>query len=72
MFSIRTTQPKRDTHVAPLGLGGLGVPTFYKHVAPLVLFIPRTVEHKDYTDNTGNARKTPQRRGEHREDEKTG
>ena len=37
MSLMRTTQPKHDTHVAPLGLGGLGVPIVYKHVAPLVL-----------------------------------
>ena len=37
MSLMRTTQPKHDTHVAPLGLGGLGVPIVYKHVAPLGL-----------------------------------
>ena len=40
MSLMRTTQPKHDIHVAPLGLGGLGMPTFYKHVAPLVLNEP--------------------------------
>ena len=25
------------THVAPLGLGGIGLPMFYKHAAPLGL-----------------------------------
>ena len=37
MFLIRMTQPKHDIHVAPLGLGVLALPIFYKHVAPLVL-----------------------------------
>ena len=30
-------QPKHDTHVAPLGLGCIGIRHCYKHVAPLGL-----------------------------------
>ena len=34
MFLIRTMQPKHDTHVAPLGLGWVGIRHFYKHARP--------------------------------------
>ena len=37
MFLMRTTQLKRDTHVAPLGLSAVGIRHYYKHIAPLVL-----------------------------------
>ena len=37
MFLIRTMKPKHDTHVAPLGLGRIGIRHCYTHVAPLGL-----------------------------------
>ena len=37
MLLMRRTQLEHDSHVAPLGLGCVGIPMCYKHAAPLGL-----------------------------------
>ena len=47
MFSMRTTQPDHNSHVAPPGLGGMGIRHCYKHAAPLGLKAALTAEWGD-------------------------